>query len=158
MRWNPCLIEPKRIQGAMLWGFKRNLDETTVCFLMGGKKFLLIPRAWKISMSWNMWHFFICFRQNWGIKKNVRFTNIIENTKEDLINFGLIERSADKLMPTINLFSLGLGRCQSPSHNVRLLDVFLLQNPALVEGHLYMPMGHLPVAVDSQIGWSWVAA
>ena len=28
----------------------------TVCFLVCVKKCFLIPRAWKISMTWNIWH------------------------------------------------------------------------------------------------------
>ena len=74
---------------------------------------MLIPRALTISMTWNIWHFFTLFGSFWYLAfkvtqfflveievcgKYVRFLNISENTKENLINFpdwyyfGLISR------------------------------------------------------------------
>ena len=68
-----------------------------VCFLLGIKKYLLIPRVWKISRTGNMWHFFTLFGSFWYLAfkvtkktffvkielcgKNVRFLNISENKK-----------------------------------------------------------------------------
>ena len=71
----------------------------TVCSFSPVTKYLLIPRAWKISMTWKMWHFFTLFGSFWylAIKvtnkkwfvqieicgKSVGFWNISKNTKEN---------------------------------------------------------------------------
>ena len=80
-----------------------SLNSFDTCSFSPVKKHLLIPRAWKISMTWNMWHFFTLFGSFWYLSfkvtnnkkivkievcgKNVGFWNTSENTKENLINF-----------------------------------------------------------------------
>ena len=47
------------------WHHLGRLGLATVCSFSPVKKFLVIPRAWTISMTWNMWHFFTLFRSFW---------------------------------------------------------------------------------------------
>ena len=62
------------------WWYDQNFNvdmiAITVCVLAGVNKYLLIPRAWKIAMTWNMWHFFTLFGSLWYLAFQVTNKNI----------------------------------------------------------------------------------
>ena len=56
-------------------------EPTTVCSFSPVKKYLIIPRAWKMFMTWNMWHFFTLFGSFWylafKVTNNKKFVKIL---------------------------------------------------------------------------------
>ena len=60
-----AMIWAKRAGSSQELEYGPELYLYTVCFLKGVKKYLLTPRAWKISMTWKIWHFFTLFRSFW---------------------------------------------------------------------------------------------